>query len=47
MVLSRLKISFIAVQEALLMIDFDVLTQDKILMLKNAAPESQEIDLFM
>lgn len=47
MVLSRLKMSFIAVKEALLMVDFAVLTLDKIEMLRNAAPEALEIDLFV
>lgn len=46
MILSRLKVSYVAIREALLILDFKILTQDKIEMIKNAAPEGNEIDLF-
>lgn len=46
MILSRLKVSYVSVREALYVLDFKVLTQDKIEMLKNAAPETAEVDLF-
>lgn len=47
MILSRLKVSAVAVKEALLQIDFDFLNQDRIELVKNAGPEKDEVDLYL
>lgn len=47
MILSRLKVSAVAVKEALLQIDFEFLNQDRIELVKNAGPEKDEVDLYL
>jgi diaphanous 1 len=47
MILSRIKVSGVSVKEALFAIDFTFLTVERTEVLKNAAPEKDEIDLFV
>jgi len=46
MIVGRIKVSAPAMKDALLQIDFAILTQDKVEILKNAAPEPDEIEMF-
>jgi len=47
MILSRIKVSASSVKEALFVIDFNFMTPDRTEMMKNAAPEKEEIDLYL
>lgn len=47
MVLSRLKVSGVAVRQALMSIDLTFLSIEKIELLKNASPLKEEVDLYL
>jgi hypothetical protein len=46
MVLSRLKLSSIQIKNALLTIDFEIISNDRQEMLLNTAPNSDELEIF-
>lgn len=47
LVISRLKMSALTLKEALLIIDYDVITEEKVDMLINAVPEKEEQEIFL